>query len=177
MAAVTGAMTHLLQKENKRRRHAQQRAQQEQNYWMHHGGCADLPHQLPNPPMFHNNMCPRNLALHHPAAPLLVQYATCGCPVETGDPWSSAQMQWAIERGPHASALLPAAIAQMDIEVAEKVRAGQARLVKWNDIKHAPPRQLKSLRWRWYLTSLAHSAQYWTFRIPSSSVPQTSSHQ
>jgi hypothetical protein len=66
-------------------------------------------------------MCPHNLALNHLAAPLLLQYATCGCPTEMGTPWTPVQMQRAIDWGPHASALIPAAITQMDLEVAEKV--------------------------------------------------------
>jgi hypothetical protein len=52
-------------------------------------------------------------------------------------------MQAAIDRGPHKSALSPDAIDQLQAEVAEKVRCGQARLVNWNDIKDDPPPQLK----------------------------------
>jgi hypothetical protein len=52
-------------------------------------------------------------------------------------------MQAAIDRGPHKSALSPEAIDQLHLEVAEKVRCGQAKLVDWNDIKNDPPPQLK----------------------------------
>jgi hypothetical protein len=52
-------------------------------------------------------------------------------------------MQSAIDRGPHKSALHPDAIAQLHDEVAAKVRAKQAHIVDWNDIKHKPPAQLK----------------------------------
>ncbi len=48
-------------------------------------------------------------------------------------------MSAAIKRGPHVSALVQDAMVQLDAEVQEKVRTGQARLVKWNDIKHNPP--------------------------------------
>ena len=52
-------------------------------------------------------------------------------------------MQAAVDRGPHASALIPAAAQQLDLKVAEKVANGQARLVRWDDIKHSPPPNLK----------------------------------
>jgi hypothetical protein len=88
-------------------------------------------------------MCPSGLALEHPAAPTLLQYATGGCPVNTGRPWTVTEMQCAIDRGPHKSALHPDAISQLHEEVAAKVRAKQARIVYWDDIKHNPPPQLK----------------------------------
>jgi hypothetical protein len=52
-------------------------------------------------------------------------------------------MTAAIRQGPHVSALVPDAMTQLDDEVREKVEAGQARLVKWADIKHNPPPELK----------------------------------
>ena len=52
-------------------------------------------------------------------------------------------MQAAIDKGPHASALIPEAIEQLRREVAEKVASGQARVVRWDDIKHDPPPELK----------------------------------
>jgi len=88
-------------------------------------------------------MCPRNLALHHPASNLLIRYATKGCPVQTGKNWTREQMQASIDRGPHISALVPDAAMQLDIEVKEKVQNNQARLVFWDDIKQNPPPQLK----------------------------------
>jgi hypothetical protein len=80
-------------------------------------------------------MCPAGLALHHPAAPRLLQYATKGCPVLTGKPWSVEQMEAAIARGPHTSAMESEAIDQLTTEVSEKVASGQARLVEWESIK------------------------------------------
>jgi hypothetical protein len=88
-------------------------------------------------------MCPSNLALHHPAAAKLLQYATGGCPCNTGKPWTKSQMWAAVERGPHVSALQKEAIEQLKGEIAEKVRVGQCRVVNWDDIKHNPPAQLK----------------------------------
>ena len=52
-------------------------------------------------------------------------------------------MEEAIARGPHASALEPEPAEQLWLEVEEKVRRGQARVVTWDDIKHDPPPQLK----------------------------------
>jgi hypothetical protein len=55
-------------------------------------------------------MCPSNLALHHPAAPTLLKYASGGCPANTGKPWTRAEMQAALKRGPHdVSAMDPEA--------------------------------------------------------------------
>ncbi len=52
-------------------------------------------------------------------------------------------MQAAIDRGPHKSTLNPKATAQLHLEVAEKVKKGQARIVLWDSIKHNPPPELK----------------------------------
>jgi hypothetical protein len=49
----------------------------------------------------------------------------------------------AVERGPHVSALEHDAIAQLEEEIPEKVKAGQCKVVLWDDIKHNPPEQLK----------------------------------
>jgi hypothetical protein len=52
-------------------------------------------------------------------------------------------METAIARGPHISAQSPEAREHFRQEVQEKVACGQARLVKWDDIKNDPPPQLK----------------------------------
>lgn len=88
-------------------------------------------------------MCPQGLALHHPAAAALLAFATGGYPTRTGADWTLAQIRAAITRGPHISAFKPAAMAQLDSEVAEKVKHKQARLIQWADIKHSPLPQLK----------------------------------
>ena len=88
-------------------------------------------------------MKPEGLARHHPAADTLLQYATGGCPCNTGQPWTVEQMQAAIDRGPHSSALEPDAIEQMAKEIEEKVRVGQCEVVEWDSIKDNPPPQLK----------------------------------
>ena len=141
--AVTGATTARLRVENKRRRKQQQRSQPQPEWWTTHAGTFTLPPPVPAPTTYRNQMCPRRLALHHPAATILLQYATTGCPTNTGTPWTVEQMKAAIDRGPHVSALAQDAMDQFDTEIAEKVLNGQARIVKWNDIRHNPPPQLK----------------------------------
>ena len=141
--AVTGYSTPKLRHENKRRRKRKQAQQPQPEWWSTQHGTYTLPHTLEPPEEYRNEMCPRGLALHHPAAATLLQYAERGCPVLTGTQWTTEQMQAAITRGPHVSALIPDAMAQLDTEVAEKVQKGQAKLIHWNDIKHAPPPNLK----------------------------------
>jgi hypothetical protein len=141
---VVGAQTDHLRKVNKSQRVLKQRQQLvEPTWWTTHEGKFVLPDALPPVPHHRNHMCPSGLAAHHPAAETLLQYATGGCPVNTGRPWTIQQMQAAIDRGPHISALAPDAAKQLDLEVAEKVAKGQARLIKWSDIKHNPPKNLK----------------------------------
>ena len=53
---------------------------------------------------FRGLMVPRGAALSHPAANLLLKYATKGCPADCGDDWTHEQMEAAIQRGPHPSA-------------------------------------------------------------------------
>ena len=142
-AWVTGESTPRLRIENKRRRRKLQREQEQPSWWTTHEGNFTPPQPQHEPIQYRNNMCPRGLALHHPAASLLKQYAVNGCPTDTGAPWTLEQIQAAIDRGPHVSALVPAAMEQLDMEVQEKVASGQARIVRWNDIRHAPPPQLK----------------------------------
>ena len=61
----------------------------------------------------------------------------------TGKDWTLGEMEAAIARGPHQSAREEGAIQHFEDETREKVSVGQARVVLWDDIKHAPPAQLK----------------------------------
>ena len=140
---VTGLTTPRLRIENKRHRRKLQQEQDQPTWWTTHKGDFVPPPRKESPRHYRNNMCPRGLALHHPAASTLSEYAMKGCPTNTGANWTLEQMQNAIDRGPHISALVPDAMTQLDIEVKEKVANGQARIVYWNDIRHAPPPQLK----------------------------------
>ena len=141
--AVTGQSTPKLRMENKCNRRRRQRQQPRPEWWTTYEGKHTLPPPHDPPQAYRNQMCPRGLALHHPAATTLLEYATLGCPVNTGHNWTTDQMQSAIDRGPHVSALIPKAMAQLDDEINEKVLNGQARLIRWNDIRLNPPPQLK----------------------------------
>ena len=88
-------------------------------------------------------MFPRNIALNHPAAASLLEYAYNGCPVDCGKNWTTEQMEAAILRGAHPSAKVPEAAAACRAEALERVNDGCAKIVKWSDIKHNPPPQLK----------------------------------
>ena len=72
-----------------------------------------------------------------------MQYAIKGCPSKTGKPWTVVEMQEAIDRGPHKSALVPEAIDQLAGEIEEKVTNGQCKVVEWDTIKDNPPKHLK----------------------------------
>merc|ERR1711966_233559 len=65
-------------------------------------------------------MCPRLRALEHPAASLLKEYASQGCPVDVGRNWTAKELKSAVEKGPHSSLLEPDAIEQIQIEAREK---------------------------------------------------------
>jgi hypothetical protein len=114
--------------------------QEESTYWKTHKGNFKVPDHLGR---WQGYMCPSGLALHHLAASHLLQYATEGCPSNTGRPWTVEQMQDAIDRGPHMSALVPEDIEQLAGEIAEKVKIGQCRAVLWEEFKDNPPEQLK----------------------------------
>jgi hypothetical protein len=88
-------------------------------------------------------MCPAGIATSHPAGELLAEWATMGCPTKTGCPWTKKETWEAVEPGPHQSTLSPEALAHFAEESVEKVKAGQANLVLWDDIKDNPPTQLK----------------------------------
>jgi hypothetical protein len=88
-------------------------------------------------------MAPQGLALQHKAAALLTDWERFGCPMQTGRDWKLVEIQAAINRGPHKSALEPDAIEHFAAEIRDKVNKGQARVVLWDDIKGNHPCQLK----------------------------------
>eukprot|EP00956_Cyclotella_meneghiniana_P042622 scaffold248725_cov109-Cyclotella_meneghiniana.AAC.1 len=141
---VSGANKAQHRRQNKLNRIEKQEKQREQSYWTTHEGKFRLPTESKQGlSEWKGSMCPSNLALHHPAAKKLLQYATGGCPCNTGKPWTKDEMWAAVERGPHVSALEQDAIEQLEGEIAEKVRVGQCKVVDWDDIKNDPPKQLK----------------------------------
>ena len=86
---------------------------------------------------------PRWRAQNHPAAPLLRDYAKRGCPVSVGRDWTLEELEAAVTRGPHSSALVPDAIAQIQLEAREKVAQGFAKIFLWEDLKMMLPHALK----------------------------------
>jgi hypothetical protein len=88
-------------------------------------------------------MRPKGLALNHPGASLLKEYATFGCLTQTGKQWTKAKMWEAVAEGPHWSELLPEAIKHFRLKSIAKVVAEQAILLQWDGIKDDPPLQLK----------------------------------
>ena len=142
-ACVTGADTPRHRIENKRRRRALLATQSPSTQWTRYKGEFELPPPLAKLESHRGGMCPDGLALHHPAAELLNEWASYGCPTRTGRPWKTTEMQEAVDRGPHRSAMSADAIAHFGAEVAEKVKSGQAKLVAWESIKDNPPPELK----------------------------------
>ncbi len=71
---------------------------------------------------------PRHRACNHPAAPILKEYASRGCPVEVGRNWTMAELEAAVKRGPHVSAMKDDAIAKIQIEARQKAARGFATI-------------------------------------------------
>ena len=80
-------------------------------------------------------MVPRMRALDHPAAPLLKEYASQGCPVDVGRDWTLEELEAAVEKGPHSSALEPDAIEQIQVEARDKAKQGFAKIYSWEWLK------------------------------------------
>lgn len=67
------------------------------NYWKSHKEKISIPTpSKQSPTRYMNSMCPSGLAMHHPVADILLQYATEGCPTNTGKPWTLEEMEAAI---------------------------------------------------------------------------------
>ena len=81
---------------------------------------------------------PRNKALCHPAADALLQYTTDGCSLDYGQDWTLAQMEAAIQKGPHQNAQLPEASKALRTKARERIAEDSCRVVKWKDIKDNP---------------------------------------
>ena len=119
-----GADKELLRKENMQRRVANQEQAQRGSYWSNQQGGYTLPEvRIPVPKQHRNRMCPSGLARLHPAGDLLLEYAMKGCPAKTGRPWARAEMEAAIQRGSHVSALV--------VEAIEQHLAGRREGEKW----------------------------------------------
>ena len=88
-------------------------------------------------------MYPRRHVRDHPAAPLLAEWATTGCPVDCGTNWTTAEITTAIQRGAHPSARVPEAATACREEALARVADGCCHIVNWTDIKHNHPKNLK----------------------------------
>ena len=88
-------------------------------------------------------MKPSGLALEHPAAAMLKEWATMGCPEMMRRDWTLVEMEAAIAEGPHELALTPDALEYFQKEVAKKVMCQQAWVVEWEATKHNQMKQLK----------------------------------
>ena len=102
---MKGAKTNMLCKENREKQHTCQEEQGTQTFWYTHDGKLKLPAELPPPGKHQNNTCTLGLSVHHPDYETLKRYATEGCPVKTGQNWTEYEINVAVMRGPHQSAL------------------------------------------------------------------------
>jgi hypothetical protein len=142
---ATGLLQNKLRQQSKQLLMLWQKLQKINTYWTKHMGMFFIPDDIPPLATYKNKMRSKGLALHHPATQILEEYTNYGCPTQTGKPWTKQEMWEAVARGPHQLALLPEAIEHFRLKAIVKVDAGQAVLVKWDDIKNAPPPQLKIL--------------------------------
>ena len=141
--AVLGRDKRTLRKQNKCRRLRALETQPPSTQWTQFRGDFFIPDDLERIPDTEKQMAPSGLALRHPAGHLLAEWSAFGCPTMTGRPWTKEEMTAAVERGPHKSALTEEAILHFETEVAQKVAAGQAKVLLWLDIRDNPPEQLK----------------------------------
>ena len=67
------------------------------------------------------------------------------------------ELEAAIEKGPHTSALKPDASRQFRAEAFKKQKEGFCRVVKWRDIQDDPPTNLKISP----IAAVPHKSQKW----------------
>ena len=144
---VLGRDKGQLKRENKRRKIERQLQQSDGvQYWKTHEANPEVRY-IPRVPREHRGqMDPAGPALEHPAAHLLDEYATFGCPANTGKNWTLAELEAAIEVGSHVSAMVPEAMQQLQEEVTSKVANGQVKVFLWDDLKKTMPPKLKISR-------------------------------
>ena len=141
---ATGKDKRILKKQSKARRKELKNNQPPQSFWNIHKGQQPTPTiERGNVPEHRGEMYPTNSASTHPAGDMLKIQGTIGCPADTGRDWTIAELQAAVDRGPHSSALDPEAIAQYQIEIEEKIKSGQAKVYLWEDLKKNLPAKLK----------------------------------
>jgi hypothetical protein len=146
-SVVLGEDKTQMCRKNKQQRQALRAEQPLISPWTWYQGMRETLHPTDHTacPPHQNSMCPTGRALQHPAADLLQEWATFGCPTKTGKPWLKTKIWEAVARGPHCLALSPEAIAHFAAKASEKVQKNQARLVQWDAIKDNSPKELKIL--------------------------------
>ena len=90
---------------------------------------------------------PCNHALDHAAAALITSYANDGCPTDCGPDWSQDHIKAAIKKGPHTSALDPAALEALHAETAEKVKNRYTQVICFGDIWESCQQNSRSPLW------------------------------
>jgi hypothetical protein len=87
-SVVLGEAKKQMRRKNKQRRQALRAKQTFISPWTQHQGLMDTitPTDHTACPPHRNSMCPNGLALQHPAAELLKDWATFECPTHTGTP-------------------------------------------------------------------------------------------
>lgn len=88
-------------------------------------------------------MYPRNKALDHPAAPLLLEYAENGCPANCGSNWSTTQIHDYISYNNHTSAQQHDAALAVRTDALQKVADGLCILIDWDALQTNMPPNLK----------------------------------
>jgi len=95
---------------------------------------------------------------HHPAYQILFEYAMEGCLLDCGESWSKEHLEAVVNHRPHISAKSLEAAACLRQEALEKVAQGEAKIIKWENMKNTPYPNLKILP----LTAIVHKSRlYW----------------
>ena len=154
-SVVLGKAKNQMPRKNKQRRRALRAEQPCISPWTQHQGLMDTVTSTDHTacPPHRNSMCPNGRALQHPAANFLKEWATFGCPTQTGKLRLKTEMWEAVARGPHSSARLPEAITRFKIKAAEKVQTNQAQLVLWDFIKDNPQKSSRYCQLRPFHTN------------------------
>ena len=102
---VTGSNKKVFRKECKRKTVRVQEEQPRQTYWSRSSRGQELKENFRRERPAHiSGRCPAGLALNHPASDTLMDWATDGCPVETGRNWECEELQAAVDkRAPQVS--------------------------------------------------------------------------
>ena len=105
-SVVLGEAKSQMHRENKQHRQVLRAGQPLISPWTQQQGLMETitPNDHTASPPHQNSMCPNGRALQHPTTDLLKEWATFGCPTQTGKPWSNEEMWEAVARGPHSSA-------------------------------------------------------------------------